>query len=341
MTWIVTYRGGNGATTKFEVEAENRAAVFAHCRDHGISPLIVSQGSTGNGRSVKTSRRIAYIVGGVAACLLITVLICALTGKEDVSIPDSVKAPSRRVEHPAKVPTVRNTNSVVHIQRRTEPEPKIMEKQRRTINGKIIDIPKNPFGTPIPEDLEYKPIWEYTPEDYARVDPGYAARHERHLEAQRRNPWKTPADRDLAMLLFAKNGNTGLLIPFDARFKDKFLKSLETPIIIHDDDLPELKEQKRQLIETKTYLKQEIDEGRDIVAVLNEEYNRSRKISALRDNLQKELREVQKTARSEQEVEEYIQAANIMLEKEGGGKIGLPMALTRYRLKREQQHTSK
>ena len=88
--------------------------------------------------------------------------------------------------------------------------------ERRTVNGKIIKVPKNPFGTPIPKDLEYKAIWEYTPEDYARVDPGYAARHEKFLAAQAANPWKTPSDRSLSMLLFAKDGNMGLLIPFDA-----------------------------------------------------------------------------------------------------------------------------
>ena len=124
----------------------------------------------------------------------------------------------------------------------------------------------------------------------------------------------------------------GLLIPFDARFKDKFLKSLETPIIISKDDPEELKEQKRQLIEAKIYLKEKLDEGEDIVAILNEEYRLNKKMHDLRENLRRELRELEKSATSVEEIQEYIDAANIMLEREGAGKIGLPLALTRYRL---------
>ena len=211
-------------------------------------------------------------------------------------------------------------------------KPELAIDERRTVNGKIIKVPKNPFGTPIPKDLEYKPLWEYTPEDYARVDPGYAERHERFLKAQAANPWKTPADRSLAMLVFAKNGNMGLLIPFDARFKDKFIDSLNTPIVIDPEDSDELKQQKEDMIAVRQYLKEQMDEGKDIVAILNEEYQANKRHHELRENLLKELREFEKTATSVEEVQEYVKAANAMLEREGAGKIGLPLALTRYRL---------
>ncbi|MBR1921834.1 MAG: hypothetical protein IJ829_07540, partial [Kiritimatiellae bacterium] len=209
--------------------------------------------------------------------------------------------------------------------------------ERRTVTGRIIKVPKNPFGTPIPKDLEYKAIWEYTPEDYARVDPGYAARHERFLKAQAAIPWKTPSDRKLSLLLFPKDGNMGLLIPFDARFKDKFVESLKTPIEIGPDDSPELREQKKAMIDTRAYLKERMDAGEDIVGILNEEYEKNRRLSGMRENLLKELRALEKTASSVQEVQDYVNAANLMLEREGAGKIGLPLALTRYRLGRQKQ----
>lgn len=209
--------------------------------------------------------------------------------------------------------------------------------ERRTVTGKIIKVPRNPFGTPIPKDLEYKALWEYTPEDYARVDPGYAARHERFLAAQAANPWKTPSDRSLAMLMFAKDGNMGLLIPFDARFKDKFLKSLEIPIEIDvENDSEELQAQKRDMIEVRNFLKERVDAGEDIVEILNDTYRHNKRIADLRNNLQRELRELEKTAQSVEEVQDYIDAANKMLEREGAGRIGLPLALTRYRLSRQK-----
>ena len=205
---------------------------------------------------------------------------------------------------------------------------------RYTKNGTKIKVPKNPWGTPIPKDLEYKPHWEYTPEDYARIDPGYAARHERFLQRQAANPWKTGVDSQLSVLLFSELGKPNALIPFSPRFKDQFLKSLETPIIVSKDDPPELQEQKRKMIETKIWLKDQIDDGKDIVKILNDEMSRQKKVQGLRDNLMRELREVQKTATSIEEVQDYVNAANQMLEKEGGAKVGLPMKYTQMLIDR-------
>lgn len=249
------------------------------------------------------------------------------------------------LQRTVKKPPKSDTTTKVHQEKHREPRltnqaiapaNELAIDERRTVNGKIIKVPKNPFGTPIPKDLEYKAIWEYTPEDYARVDPGYAARHEKFLAAQAANPWKTPSDRSLSMLLFAKDGNMGLLIPFDARFKDKFLKSLETPIEIDpEQDSQELQAQKREMIEVRRFLKERMDAGEDIVEILNDTYNHNKQIAELRNNLQRELRELEKTANSVEEVQDFIDAANIMLERKGAGKIGLPLALTRYRLSRQ------
>ena len=185
------------------------------------------------------------------------------------------------------------------------------------------------------EDLLKKvPHWAYTVEDRKRLDPGYEKRHEKFLAVQEANPWKSYADRSLAFLLF-NNGNLAYLPPFDARYKELFLESLKTPIIATKDDPPELQEQKRQMNETKIWLKERLDAGEDIVAILNDEYKHQKKISGLRDSLKRELFQLQKTAKSVQEVEDYIAAANMMLEKEGAtSKIKMSTMPVKIRLQR-------
>ena len=131
----------------------------------------------------------------------------------------------------------------------------------------------------------------------------------------------------------------GLLTPFNWRFREQFLKSLETPIIATKDDPPELQEQKRQMNEVKLYLKERMDACEDIVDILNAEYKNAQKIRGLRQNLQDELRKLEKTARSVQEVQDYIDAANKMLDEYGAKHVGLPLVLTRRRLQREAAAT--
>ena len=219
-----------------------------------------------------------------------------------VAVENSAKPKKAKPQHQQK-----SSVTVTQPTQQSNP-PSLPKDKRRDIKGNIIDIPKNPWGQPIPPELEYKPIWEYTTEDYAKIDPGYLARHEAHKARQEAIPWKTDADRQLAILLFAKDGNMGLLTPFNWRFKEQFVK---------------------------IWLKERMDNGEDIVEILNSEYRNAQKVRTLRKNLQDELRKIEKTATSVQEVQEYIDAANKMLDEYGASHVGLPLTLTRLRLERE------
>lgn len=214
------------------------------------------------------------------------------------------------------------------------PVPKEEDGVRYTRNGTKIQVPRNPWGTPIPKDLEFKPHWEYTPEDYARIDPDYARKHEEFLKRMENNPWKTAIDSRLATLLFSKAGMPIASMPFTALDKERFLKSLETPIIATRDDSDEVREQKRQMNETKIWLKEKLDAGEDIIAILNEERDRQIRLVGIRNNLMQELREIEKNATSVQEVEDFVEAANIMLEEEGAEKVVLPTIMTKIRVER-------
>ncbi len=276
----------------------------------------------------RTLRLIGAIAGLVALLGAITAYFLLALGSGPV--PIAPEPPKTAKSRPVTTPIAR---SAPKPQPAAEP---LKHNERMTRSGKKITIPKSPFTTPVPKDLEYKPIWEYTPEDFARVDPTYEKRHKAFLEAQAKRTWKTQADTHLAQLLFAPLDGYSLSIPFSPRFTESFLKSLETPIVVQEDDSPEVAAQKREMIETKIFLKEKLDAGEDIVKFLNEEYERQSKIRGLYRNLESELKNLQRTASSVEEMEDYIKAANVMLENAGGSKIQIPTLMLKYRLKREK-----
>ena len=334
MQYTVKYRNADGLIDYTVVEAASRAAVFPLLEKRGISAISVTEGVHRNARPSGSPKRPMLVRGILAGVCVVALALGAwwwLASREEVRPPAEKSTKPRAVKSQPAQPR-KPSAPVVQPKPKEEPLPK---DKRRDIRGNIINVPKNPWGQPIPPELEYKPIWEYTTEDYAKIDPGYLARHEAHKERQAAIPWQTDADRQLAILLVSKDGNMGLLPPFNWRFKDQFLKSIETPIIVSKDDPPELQEQKRQMIEAKVYLKERMDAGEDIVDILNDEYKNAQKIRSLRQNLQEELRKLEKTATSVQEVQDYIDAANKMLDEHGAKHVGLPLVLTRLRLQRE------
>jgi len=196
--------------------------------------------------------------------------------------------------------------------------------------------PKNPWGSKIPADLEYKPHWLYTEEDYARIDPSYFARHAEFKKRSAANPWKTTSDSQLSTLLFADPSQPNLSIPFDRHFVKQFVDSLDKPIVIDPEkDSAELQEQKKTMIAVREALKKEMDAGNDITEILNAERETQLRLRGLRENLMANLREIEKTAASEQEMSDYIEAANQMLEKEGLSKVRMSLLPLRWRLMKE------
>ena len=218
-----------------------------------------------------------------------------------------------------------------------EVKPRISTNEQTATESLPLAMKRDHSELTVEELMTKVPPWAYTVEDRKRIDPGYEKRHERFLGIQAKKIWRTYADNAIAGLLFNK-GNLGAMPPFPPHFKDVFLESIKTPIIVSKDDPPEVQEQKRQMIETKIWLKDQLDAGNDIVKILNEEYQYQRKASNLQSTLRRELYEIQKNAKSVEEVEDYVAAANKMLENAGNTqKIRIPTAQVKYRLQREAE----
>ena len=107
-------------------------------------------------------------------------------------------------------------------------------------------------------------------------------------------------------------------------FERRFLKSIENPIIINEDDSIYVKELKRAVIDAKLELKEAYDRGEDIGEIMDEARDELQRIARYKAQMEKEI--VAMLSRGEataQDSEDMIKAMNIMLEEKGIGPIEL------------------
>ena len=146
----------------------------------------------------------------------------------------------------------------------------------------------------------------------------------------------TRSDNSIAALLTVPPGTTAVGDPeYELWFTQDFLKSLESPIIITEDDTPEEAQLKRDMIETKIELKARYDDGEDIAAIMRETREELQRLSVYRSEIESAFREmVSKPGVTEQDIDDFLDSANILLDSRGIAPMSLG-PLARRRLLRQ------
>lgn len=134
------------------------------------------------------------------------------------------------------------------------------------------------------------------------------------------------ADKTIAGLLVIEPG-TDLIGDevFDESFVKAFLKSIKSPIIISKDDDEETRALKRAVIDTKIDLKARLDAGEDIAKTLTDIRRELRELGAYREELKQLIAEKSRDhSMSVDDMKDFVQAANIMLDERGAKPIVMP-----------------
>ena len=321
MTFIVTYRDKSGTKREEALGAVNRAACMADCHRRGISPLAIREGGKGvkglkNDNSPKGNshgRRVLAILGFMAVLAILgggTWLWLQLSKTEPLppettekpkALPKEVKPvkPAKSTMSPTAKPTAKPIKSIVK-------QTSAMDKPKKALT---------------PED-----------EGYVSEDPTFAERYKRFKEEQAKLPFKHQSELEIYRIISTMPGETILPAAIHPNFEEDLVEHLDDPIVINDDDSVETKQDKETMIAVKAKLKQLMAEGQSPRKILEAEQDHLVKVMNLRDNLFAELRTVEGSAKSLQEVEDYVKAANKMLEEYGAKNIKLPMSPARLRL---------
>ena len=148
------------------------------------------------------------------------------------------------------------------------------------------------------------------------------------------------ADQKIAALLLLEPGE--MMIGdasslFGKGFIRSFSRSIETPIVVTDNDDEFAANLKRAVIDTKLELKSRYDEGEDIAQLMLKERNELQALGLYREELKEEIHKLARDkSLSEEAMQDFINAANKMLEERGGKPLEMPRFAARRFLLQQQ-----
>ncbi len=313
MTYTVTYRDKGGHRIEECFEAANRDALFKMLDTRGISAIRVANGGRVGSRPSRggNAARWRYRALPVAVVALIAgVAVWWMVGREEsVPQPEETKrvAPVKVVKTQLPKPTTPKP-----------PEPPAPKK----------DGPPWPERSPHPDGE-----WRHgegprsiavtngclvTYPNYPGVQlvlphPAFAA------------PFETLLDNEIARIITMKPGDDFIDVPLPKNFDEKFVQSILVPIEDKEDDTPEKAELKRQVRDARRILIDAANRGESPRQILMDEAKTLRRMMQTRDNFQRIINEQIQSGASDQDINDTVNAANKMLEREGiEGKVILP-----------------
>ena len=201
------------------------------------------------------------------------------------------------------------------------------------------DAPKKPTGrvtakgTPIPDRVQpdERGVLRY-PNGQRWADPNdlHIVKH-----PQKRKLFKRTCDNQLAILLTLDPTKmapflVGRRRPYGDTFAKDFRESLNDTYEADPDDTEEERAVRQMVIETRAELKAAMDRGEDIAQIMNATQEELDRLCQYRDTLKKELKDIQYDETvSDEAFEDFVKAANLMLEKQGLKGLTMPSIVTR------------
>ena len=316
MRFSYTYRDGNGSQKKGVVEALNRSDAFGILAKEHIRPLSLQEGGDGGSRGISRKNLILWCAIAVLVLGGGVTLFFLLRGKDEKLPKEPVKA------HSANLTNTKPTRTSA---------PKPASPPAASVSKKDDGHPKPSAKPIVPAEAPKKAL---TPEDegYVSPDPTFAERYKRFKEEQAKLPFKHMSELEIYRIISTMPGETILPTTLPPSFEKDFIEHLNDPIVINDDDSDQVKQDKQTMIAVKAKLKELMDRGESIREIMESEQEHLVKVMTMRDNLFAELRKIEESATSLQEVEDFVNAANKMLEEYGAQNIKLPMSPARFRL---------
>lgn len=326
MTFTVTYRGADGALRTEAVEAASRIDCIAQMKARGIAPMSVKEGNFAPRRDVKRGKDRPRRSGGMAGAWILLAALALLVGG-GLWWWFNGTCPSAKPEVPKKVTLPKEVKPIV--------APKSEVKVPAVTNTAV---PKAAEATPAPMTPEERKAWE-------REHPAFTNRASVWNTSLPNRIFKNGIDRRIGTLFDLKPGETLLgdsKMLFREDFTKRFLKSLETPIVIEPDDPPEVAELKKAVRETKIELKERYDAGEDIREVMIKTREDMRQLGLYRRELSQELNRIAADrSLSEAEVKDFVKAANMMLAERGAAPLTMPsFAVRRFEILRSREQAA-
>ena len=310
MTFTVTYRGKDGALREECIEAADRAGCVAECRKRGIAPTKIREGRSGKSAASPKGSPSQRRLTGKAAILAAVVLaaigggVCWWMARSEK--PKTASVQRQKATRPPKA----------------EKPPKVAPECVRssTPAPAATNAPEAALGADSAKPAKDEVVWrQVTTNSNGVVTEKYrtADGKSHRVITHPKRAFENASDQLIAMAISAsKNGGSMPPLPLtDATEKD-FLESLTHPIVVNDDDPPDVKELKRDVAAVREQLIDMVKGGMTVKQALQEHQKNVNDNAEFRGEALKALSEFRKEGDKES-TEEFRQRVNEEFEKRG------------------------
>ena len=305
MCYIVTYRNNGGLHETIRLEAESRAALFAELSKRGISAIRVEE-ATGKAKREKqakaavASRKPSPVRGLFAGLVVIALAVAAwyylLPTIEQVKVKREKKRSMIAEVEPAiaEAPVPEVEEEPKPAEPKKDPRYVVPEGSYRGENGRLY----TPSGRRI---LEKPPARIISTRD----------------EGDKRI-FNSMAENEIMKLLIVEPGQFFVPAIYGPSFLHSFEESLKRPIEILPDDTDEVKAIKEAVIEAKAELARRYEAHEDISQIMKDTQKEFLQLSLYKRDLENSIINlIREGGSSEQDIEDYTEAANRLLEERG------------------------
>lgn len=314
--YIVTTRNADGALEERAYTAEDRADLFKKMAADGVTAVKVQEGVAGKKPRKAMKAAPSKYRGLVAATIVVLgagAALFFLMPKSENSLEE--KKDVKRQIKPA-IADVAKTNLEVKAE--------VKEEQPKRVTKK---------GTPIPDRVQKdeKGVYRY-PNGQRWVDPNdlNIVKHPKP-----RLLFKHTSENQIAVMLRLDPARMapfliGRRMPYGERFVKDFIDSLDDTIVIDKNDTPEEAELRKAVLETKADLKAAMDRGEDIAKIMNDTQKELDRLCQYHNDLKKMVKEaIDNPKFSDEDVADYVNAANELLKKQGLNGLTMPKLVNR------------
>ena len=301
MTFTVKHRTNSGSIAEKVVEAANRADCFAKCKVQGISPIGVEDGTAPR----KTTSASGPVTSGKSRFVLLVVALAAV-GAAVWLICDEYTIETRKAE---PIKNVRTENpSPLHgtnkAKQREAKMPSGVGRGTTAVDNPVVVKPDAQMATNTAEDARIKK-WK-------------------DKFAKRRSIFSNASDQILGMIVNAVPGRDMPPMPITKSIDHDFMKSLETPIVINEDDSNEIKAVKRAVMEMRAeVLAIKDSQGLTVYEILTQHQDLMRENAKIRMEVQKEALDLYKSGDVEG-TREFLDKVNVKMDELGAEHIKMP-----------------
>lgn len=307
MIYNVSYRDKDGALAQKIIQASTRTECMTECRRIGITPVSIrtedaSRFKKNNPSSYSVSKK---TVIGILAFIFLSLILFIL------STIDKDPAPPTKISRKEKVSAPKVVRSTPH----------------ETIPSNIVDVAKTSpkvrhVKHPITgEDMVVtQKIVKLLP-NASRIGTVFT----NNVFRPPKKLYSTFSENYVASLMRVQLGMPVVGGRLPKNFDEEFKSRLNDPIEILPDDTEEDIRIKEQMIEVKKEMAKLISEGESPSEVILKERKELNRLAQMRRNYMKDLADYRRAGASKQEVADYVQAANKILDEYGVKHIKLPL----------------